>query len=514
MIYTQPVMKYILVVTIFAIGGKGEECPLGTYGETCDKNCSTNCAPSPFDKAVFCHKLTGRCSEGCKRGWHGDQCNLGCSKNCLNYVCNVDTGTCIRCKANYSGDYCETYEGSGPKKSETQTAEQNASRPVSMMPVPVFIGVVVILVIIIIIILVVYICRRRHVCMIKGRRMGCDDVSGLDLKLLADGADTDLHVACKEGNLQRVRDILDQSLVDINKQGKRGMTPVMWAARRGHRELVDLLVKKGADLKIVDNDDNNILHWACYGKHVTMVKHVVSKNMVDIKSRGWDMRTPLMCAACQGNIDMFQLLVSKGGLAIEADIDGNNILRLACWGGNVDIVRYILLHDTVDIDGRGQSGRTPLEVAACKGHGKIFDLLVTKGADLTVVDNAGNNILHSACLGGHANIVSRVLKLGKVDINSRGQCRRTPLMMAARMEDKEIFDLLVKEADTTLEDDDGNTILHHASEGGNVDIMKDALGVTNVDINARNKHRETPTMLATEGGDVCNLLVQRCGLMQ
>ncbi|XP_046557147.1 ankyrin repeat domain-containing protein 50-like [Haliotis rubra] len=331
-------LGYILLVTIFAVEVKSEECPLGTYRETCDKNCSTNCAPSASDKKVHCHKLTGKCSEGCNAGWHGDQCNLGCSRNCRNYVCNVQTGTCIQCKANYSGDYCETYE-----------------------------------------------------------------------------ADTDLHDACKDGNLQRVRYILDQSLEDINKQGKGGMTPVMWAARRGHRELVDLLVKKGANLALVDDVGNNILHWACYGGHIAMVKHVVSKNMVDTDSKGRDGRTPLMCAARHGNKDMFLLLVSKGGLPSHVDRDGNNVLHLACWGGNKKIVDYILSHDDEDINGRGQCGRTPLMAAAYKGHGKIFDLLVTKGADPTQFDDAGESVLNVACVGTHVDIVSRVLKLDKVD---------------------------------------------------------------------------------------------------
>ncbi|XP_046546715.1 serine/threonine-protein phosphatase 6 regulatory ankyrin repeat subunit A-like isoform X2 [Haliotis rubra] len=318
-----------------------------------------------------------------------------------------------------------------------------------------------------------------------------------------------------DGNLQRVRDILDQSLEDINKQGKRGMTPVMWAARRGHRELVDLLVKKGASLILVDDAGNNILHWACYGEHVAMVEHIVSKNIVDTDRKGRDERTPLMCAARQGELDMFQLLASKGGLPSHVDRDGNNILHLACWGGNEKIVSYILSHDDVDIDGRGQCGKTLLMAAAYRGHGKIFDLLVTKGADLTVVDDADDNVLHAACLGTHVNIVNRVLDLARVDINSRGQFSRTPLMMAARMRDRRIFDLLVKEgADATPVDDDSNTILHHAAEGGNVDIVKHALGVKNVDINAKNKRNETPTMLATKGGDVCNLRVQRGGLIQ
>ncbi|XP_046554158.1 putative ankyrin repeat protein RF_0381 [Haliotis rubra] len=323
--------------------------------------------------------------------------------------------------------------------------------------------------------------------------------------------DTDLNVACKQGDLQRVRDILDQSLEDKDKQGKDGMTPVLWAARRGHREILDLLVKYGADLKLVDIVSNNILHWACRGGNVSMVKHIISMNAVNINTRGRDGRTPLMYVARNGENKIFQLLVSKGGLPSDVDNDGNDILELACWGGSVKMVEYILKHKALDINGRGQSGRTP----AYKGHGEVLDLLERSGADLNAADDAGDNVLHSACLGGHVDIVSRVLKLNKVDINSRGKSSRTPLMMAARNGDKEIFDLLInKGVDTRPEDDDSNNILHLASEGGNLDIVKYVLSLKIVDINARNKHQETPTMMATRGSEVCDLLVFYGGLSE
>ncbi|XP_067668166.1 ankyrin-1-like [Haliotis asinina] len=464
---TSETLKYVLLVMIIVsvFQGKGDECPLGTYGETCNKTCRINCAPSS-DKKVHCHKLTGKCSERCNNGWHGDQCNIPCSRNCLNNVCNVQTGTCVDCKANYSGEYCETYKDSDGEDATTRLTYKESNN--------------------------------------TGAEVGPFQHQ-----------DTDLHDACKEGNLQRVRDILQQNKNDIDKHGKDGMTPVMWAARRGHREILDLLVEKGANLQLVDDVRNNILHWACRGGNISMVKHIISINAVDISSKGRDGRTPLMYAARMGEHKLFQLLVSKGGLPAEVDNDGNSILQLACWGGNVEMVEYILLHNAVGISCTGQSRRTPLTAAAYKGHGQILDLLKSKGADLNAADDVGDSVLHRACLGGHEDIVSCVLKMDDVDINSRGQCGRSPLMVAARIGDKEIFDLLVEGgADAKLVDDDGNTILHLASKGGNVDIVKYVLSLEIVDINARNKHQETPTMMAARGSEVCDLLVSYRGLCQ
>ncbi|XP_046578801.1 palmitoyltransferase AKR1-like isoform X2 [Haliotis rubra] len=220
---------------------------------------------------------------------------------------------------------CETYQEPGSKQTE-RASQDSASSPL----VPILVPVLVITIIIIIIIAVILLCRwrRRH------QRKGPND-EALGVNLIPGREDTDLIVACTKGKLQRVRDILGHSIDDINKKGKEGLTPVMWAARRGHRELVDLLVKKSADVKRVDDIGNNILHWACVGGHVAMVKHVASKNIGDTNCRGRYGRTPLMYVARQGNKDMFHLLVSKGGLPSQVDTYGNNILHLACWGGNV-----------------------------------------------------------------------------------------------------------------------------------------------------------------------------------
>ena len=43
------------------------ECPKGTYGQDCGKNCSHNCVDGT------CHTTTGECT--CKVGWWGQLCD-------------------------------------------------------------------------------------------------------------------------------------------------------------------------------------------------------------------------------------------------------------------------------------------------------------------------------------------------------------------------------------------------------------------------------------------------------
>ncbi|XP_078309528.1 uncharacterized protein LOC111106256 [Crassostrea virginica] len=44
---------------------------------------------------------------GCPSGTHGENCSLTCPVNCLQGRCNIVTGTCLGCVAEFTGEYCE-----------------------------------------------------------------------------------------------------------------------------------------------------------------------------------------------------------------------------------------------------------------------------------------------------------------------------------------------------------------------------------------------------------------------
>ncbi|XP_046571429.1 poly [ADP-ribose] polymerase tankyrase-2-like [Haliotis rubra] len=154
-----------------------------------------------------------------------------------------------------------------------------------------------------------------------------------------------------------------------------------------------------------------------------------------------------MAAALHGKKDVVDLLVSKGADLTLKDDCSRNALHLACEGGNSGIVEDLL--PLFDINCRGEEGWTPLMAAALHGKKDVVDLLVSKGADLTLKDDCSRNALHLACEGGNSDIVEDLLPL--FDINCRGHEGLTPLMEAARYGKKDVVDLLVsKGADLTL----------------------------------------------------------------
>ncbi|XP_067660339.1 ankyrin repeat domain-containing protein 50-like [Haliotis asinina] len=324
---------------------------------------------------------------------------------------------------------------------------------------------------------------------------------GANMSLVDDGRNNILHLACERGHLEVVKYIVSQNKVDINSRGWKKRTPVMEAAKNGHKKVVEFLVEHGGDLSLVGYSGVNILHLACRGGHLEVVKYIVSQNKVAINSRGWKKRTPVMEAAKNGHKKVVEFLVEHGGDLSLVGYSGVNILHLACRGGHLEVVKYIVSQNKVAINSRGWKKRTPVMEAATNGHKKVVEFLVEHGGDLSLVYYGGGNILHLACEGGHLEVVKYIVSQNKVDINSRGWKKRTPVMEAATNGHKNVVEFLVEHGgDLSLVYYGGGNILHLACEGGHLEVVKYIVSQNKVDINSRGWKKRTPVMEAAKNG--------------
>ncbi|XP_046574309.1 serine/threonine-protein phosphatase 6 regulatory ankyrin repeat subunit C-like isoform X2 [Haliotis rubra] len=264
---------------------------------------------------------------------------------------------------------------------------------------------------------------------------------GCNLSVVDDLGRNILHAACLSDNVDVVEYLLSRGIADIESKDKTGRTPVMYAAEQGNKKVVDLLVSKGCNLSVVDDLGRNILHAACLSDNVDLVEDLLSRGIADIESKDKNGATPVMYAAEQGHKKVVDLLVSKGcNLSVVDDL-GRNILHAACLSDNVDIVEDLLRHGIVDIESKDKNGATPVMYAAEQGNKKVVDLLVSKGCNLSVVDDLGRNILHAACLGDNVGIVEYILSRGIADIYNRDSNGKTPVMYAAQT--SKVWDFLV-----------------------------------------------------------------------
>lgn len=147
----------------------------------------------------------------------------------------------------------------------------------------------------------------------------------------------------------------------------------------------------------------------------------------------------------------------------------------AVWEGDVEVVRTA----GADVNLKDPVGRTPLGIAAERGHADVAMFLVENGAEVNVTDANGNTplifIIHKI---GDSVLTKRLLEKGAA-VNVQNRTGETALMYAAWRGYQEIVQLLLAhDADVTLKNRQGDTALTLAEAKGHlatVEMLKAAM---------------------------------------
>lgn len=98
----------------------------------------------------------------------------------------------------------------------------------------------------------------------------------------------------KEGNLEQVEASFDnfepgKSKNIIDKLDEVGLASIHWAADRGHVNIIELLLKNGANIDLQDVDGQTPLHYAASCGHLNCVKFLLKKgarkDILDIEGK-------------------------------------------------------------------------------------------------------------------------------------------------------------------------------------------------------------------------------------
>lgn len=275
------------------------------------------------------------------------------------------------------------------------------------------------------------------------------------LKMEIEGASGKLlHRAPGKCDDATIRLVLGEGANLIISNSLWKMTALQWAASRGRRALVELLLSKGADTSVQDHRAHTALCLAVLHKHKAVIDLLLKEVEVTFVDRHG--RTPLHVAAKCCDATVARSLLDRG--ADIAAVDNENgctpLLTAVRRGDEALVLVELLLERGASIGDRDSLQRTALHLAAANKGIKTAELLVERGADVNSQDSYLRTSLHVAVQFG-CPVVGLLLEKGAA-IDVQDIFGRTALLLAAqRGSDSAVRLLVEKGADATISDNCG-----------------------------------------------------------
>lgn len=329
---------------------------------------------------------------------------------------------------------------------------------------------------------------------------------GHDAHIGNDCGRTPLWWAAREGHVDLVRALLEYEHVGVDERNSTLLvqTTLSTAAEK-EQEAVPRMSPSNAQITIDAGDVNGhtALFAATMSGHGSIVQILLDTGLVDINRKDRGNWTPLCYAVRYGHEAVVKMLLSDEKIVIErADNSAKCALVLAAQEGHEHIVQMLLDAGFVKIDEK-VSGRTPLAIAAERGHeGVVRALLMTERVDVNSKDSWGLTPLSVAVFATNEGPLKALLSAKGVDIDPNDNYNRTPLSIAAEFGRERMVEALLatKRVDFNLKDLSGRSPLSYAAENGHEEIVKKISENEGAKVNSEDRYCRTPLSYAAGNG--------------
>ena len=225
--------------------------------------------------------------------------------------------------------------------------------------------------------------------------------------------DSALVAAVKLNDAAAVRRVL-QSKVDVNAPTNDGATALHWAAERGSADIVDLLIRAGAQAEARNVYGVTPLAVASAHGNAAIIERLLTAGANPNQTLAED-ETPLMAAARTGRVDALKALLARGAdVNAQEKYRGQTALMWAASEGHADAIRA-LVQSGANVKARSKAGFTPLLFAVRDGQVEAIRTVLSLGADLNdKLDSSDGptSALALAIINGHYDAASALLELG------------------------------------------------------------------------------------------------------
>jgi ankyrin repeat protein len=298
-----------------------------------------------------------------------------------------------------------------------------------------------------------------------------------------------LHLAVMKGQISVADMLLTYETLDVNGKDRQSYTALQRAAQCGSLGVIKSLLRR-PDININQNTRRTTaLHPAARHNQVAVIELLLRHHDIAVHGKDAEGQTALRTAVSHGASEAVQLLLAQPTHnAGDQDPDDTTLLQLASHRGQLDIVQLLIKHETISLEDPRNSKSSLLRAAvldlqwpvveflvkhtgelsksACtttffptgENSPGILELLLDSG-DFSVAETGrnGQNLLHIAAGKGALDVLTRILALDYIDVNTF--------------------------------DDQGWTALHYGAFTGHLGVVESLLKQANIQVNAREQRQ-------------------------
>ncbi|PKK33326.1 ankyrin repeat domain 6 [Columba livia] len=219
----------------------------------------------------------------------------------------------------------------------------------------------------------------------------------------------------------------------------------------------------------------------------------------------------LLVAAYKGQVENVVQLINRGA-KVAVTKHGRTPLHLAAHKGHLRVVQ-VLLKAGCDLDIQDDGDQTALHRAAVVGNTDVIATLIQEGCALDRQDKDGNTALHEACWHGFSQSAKALVKAG-ANVLAKNKAGNTPLHLACQNSHSQSTRvLLLGGSRADLKNNAGDTCLHVAARYNHLPIVrvllsafcsvheKNQAGDTALHVAAALNHRKVVKLLLEAGAD-------------
>ena len=266
-----------------------------------------------------------------------------------------------------------------------------------------------------------------------------------------------LHEAILANNIEEVERIVSMDDIDINnsfvdlKDGYGPQNVLIRAIQAKNDDIVKLLLKIGADPNYGHHDGYPI-HFALIHSASPKIFKLLFKYGGDISNINPDTNETVLHYATEmdgtGNASMVDAILEqiKNGSKVDIDAvstEGKTALTNAINTDNDDITMSLLNAGADPNVGRWRG--QPMHLAVIND----FPLgeLIKRGGNYRLINpETQDTLLHVAANMDNLALVKQLVNVGKLNVDSPNSDNETPIDIARKNQNKEMFDIMIKES--------------------------------------------------------------------